>query len=74
MWIGIGVAVAIGSMYAQTLSPEFEVASVKHNMSGATGDQIRLTPGGRFEIRNASLLTLIQNAYHGGSIRSASTS
>jgi len=62
-WIGIGIALTIGWIYAQTPSPEFEVASVKRNMGGAAGDQIRLTPGGRFEITNASLLVLIQNAY-----------
>jgi uncharacterized protein (TIGR03435 family) len=61
--IAVAIVVIVGSMRAQTPGPQFEVASVKHNVSGATGDQIRIAPGGRFEIGNQTLRMMIQNAY-----------
>ena len=49
-------------MPAQT-SPSFEVASLRPNRGGSLNTQINLMDGGRLSITNASLKTLIRNAY-----------
>lgn len=41
----------------------FEVASIRRNMSGSMNTQINRMEGGRLSITNASLKTLIRNAY-----------
>ena len=41
----------------------FEVASVKPNRGGGENTGIRLLPGGRISVRNATLKTLIRNAW-----------
>jgi uncharacterized protein (TIGR03435 family) len=41
----------------------FEVASIRQNRSGSPNTNIRLLDGGRFEVVNATLKTLIRNAY-----------
>jgi uncharacterized protein (TIGR03435 family) len=41
----------------------FEVASIRPNRSGSTNTNITLKEGGRFEVVNATLKTLIRNAY-----------
>ena len=41
----------------------FEVASIRQNRSGSPNTNIRLLAGGRFEVVNATLKTLIRNAY-----------
>jgi uncharacterized protein (TIGR03435 family) len=52
---------------AQMVSPQtpthFEVASVKRNMSGEKGEQIRVRPGGLLEVQNMSVRSLIQSGY-----------
>jgi uncharacterized protein (TIGR03435 family) len=47
----------------QTASVEFEAASIKANHSGAPGGSMRSTPGGRLDIVNTTLQTLIRYAY-----------
>jgi uncharacterized protein (TIGR03435 family) len=46
-----------------TLTPAFEVASVKRNVSGEQGSSIRREPGGRLTARNMPLRALITFAY-----------
>src|SRR5687767_11257419 len=41
----------------------FEVASIKRNVSGDPGSQIRVQPGGQIVVTNNSLYNLIRNAY-----------
>jgi uncharacterized protein (TIGR03435 family) len=41
----------------------FEVASIRQNRSGSANTNIRLLDGGRFQVVNATLKTLIRNAY-----------
>ncbi len=41
----------------------FEVASIRRNLSGSQNTQINVSDGGRVTITNASLKTLIRNAY-----------
>jgi uncharacterized protein (TIGR03435 family) len=41
----------------------FEVASIRRNLSGAMNTRINLLPGGRLVINNATLKTLVRNAY-----------
>jgi uncharacterized protein (TIGR03435 family) len=41
----------------------FEVASIKRNVSGDPGSQIRVQPGGQMTVTNNSLYNLIRNAY-----------
>lgn len=41
----------------------FEVASIKRNVSGDSGSQIRVQPGGQIVVTNNSLYNLIRNAY-----------
>jgi uncharacterized protein (TIGR03435 family) len=41
----------------------FEVASIKRNVSGDQGSQIRVQPGGQIVVTNNSLFNLIRNAY-----------
>jgi uncharacterized protein (TIGR03435 family) len=43
--------------------PAFDVVSVRPNRSGAEGQSGRVLPSGRLTMTNASLRTLIQNAY-----------
>ena len=44
-------------------TPAFEVASIKPNKSGETGNVFRLSPNGRFSATNAPLKELIRVAY-----------
>jgi uncharacterized protein (TIGR03435 family) len=41
----------------------FEVASIRRNISGDQGSQIRVQPGGQIVVTNNSLYNLIRNAY-----------
>jgi uncharacterized protein (TIGR03435 family) len=47
----------------QSVSPSFEVASIKPNHSGAAEGGIRVQPGGRFAWTNMTLKQLIATAY-----------
>jgi uncharacterized protein (TIGR03435 family) len=49
---------------AQTASPAFEVISVKPNKSGEAGARVGMSPNGRFQATNVTLLALIRNAYN----------
>jgi uncharacterized protein (TIGR03435 family) len=44
-------------------APVFEVASIHQNLSGNPNTRINLLPGGRLVIVNATLKTLVRNAY-----------
>ena len=50
---------------ATTATPRltFEVASIRKNVSGDPGAQIRVQPGGQMTVTNNSLYNLIRNAY-----------
>jgi uncharacterized protein (TIGR03435 family) len=48
---------------AQTLSPAFDVASVRVNKSGDPSRSVRAMPGGRFEATNAPLRNVIRFAF-----------
>ena len=48
---------------AQTVSPRFDVASVRVNKSGDPSRSVRAMPGGRFEATNAPLRNLIRFAF-----------
>ena len=41
----------------------FEVASIRRNLNGSQNTGIKLLPGGRISVENATLKTLIRNAY-----------
>jgi uncharacterized protein (TIGR03435 family) len=43
--------------------PSFEVASIRRDLSGSQNTQINVSEGGRVTFTNASLKTLIRNAY-----------
>jgi uncharacterized protein (TIGR03435 family) len=51
------------SSSAATTRQTFEVASIKRNVSGDPGAQIRVQPGGVMTVTNNSLYNLIRNAY-----------
>jgi uncharacterized protein (TIGR03435 family) len=63
----VGLLVNLSRVQAQAPQaaalPTFEVASVKLNKSGELGTQIRLAPGGRLTATNATLRSLIAQAY-----------
>jgi uncharacterized protein (TIGR03435 family) len=54
-------AATCGALYAQ--APAFEVASVKRNTSVDSRQNARFLPGGRIEVTNMPLRTLIRVAY-----------
>src|SRR5918995_753038 len=41
----------------------FEAVSIRRNVSGSGGMSMGVQPGGRFVAVNATMLTLVQNAY-----------
>ena len=48
---------------ARPASLQFEVASIKRNLSGSTDDRMTVAPGGRLVASNIPILTLIRNVY-----------
>jgi uncharacterized protein (TIGR03435 family) len=60
-WLVVLMAGMAASAQAQS-PPAFEVASIKRNLSGGTNTQINIS-NGRFVATNASMKTLIRNAY-----------
>jgi uncharacterized protein (TIGR03435 family) len=56
------MAIAAQSAWGQA-APSFEVASIHRNRGGSLNTQIDTSGGGRLTITNASLKTLIRNAY-----------
>ncbi|HEX4138093.1 MAG TPA: TIGR03435 family protein [Bryobacteraceae bacterium] len=60
---GLAVILSAGFSLAQTTAPSFDVASVKRNATGAAGEQVRVMPGGRLEVRNMTLRMLVQQSY-----------
>jgi uncharacterized protein (TIGR03435 family) len=61
--IGLAVLLAgIQGLAQAQFQPAFEVASIRRNLSGGMNTQIHLSPG-RLTVTNASLKTLIRNAY-----------
>ena len=76
LYSGITIALFAVTMTAQSQTspaqrpPEspgarltFDVASIKRNVSGDPGAQIRVQPGGQMTVTNNSLYNLIRNAY-----------
>src|SRR6516165_2718568 len=62
VWLLVMMAPLVATPLSQwTIS--FEVASIRQNRSGSGNTNIRLLAGGRFEVVNATLKTLIRNAY-----------
>jgi uncharacterized protein (TIGR03435 family) len=65
----IAVHAVIGAQSPAVPKPQaterltFEVASIKRNVSGDQGGQIRVQPGGQIVVTNNSLYNLIRNAY-----------
>ena len=57
-----GLAAVFFALEARAQSPAFEAASIRRNRSGEGNTQINLS-GGRLTVTNASLKTLIRNAY-----------
>ena len=60
------ITILSGLVGAQSPAAErltFEVASIKRNVSGDQGSQIRVQPGGQIVVTNNSLFNLIRNAY-----------
>jgi uncharacterized protein (TIGR03435 family) len=55
--------VAAAAVLAAQAPPAFEVASIKRNVSGAEGAQLRGLPGGRMAITNYTLRDIVRNAY-----------
>jgi uncharacterized protein (TIGR03435 family) len=51
------------SGHANQATDVFEVASVKPNLSGSPNTQIHLADGGRLDVTNATVKTLLRNAY-----------
>lgn len=57
------VFLAASSLVGAQTPASFEVASIRRNMSGSMNTQIDRMDGGRLRITNASLKTLIRNAF-----------
>ncbi len=49
---------------AQNTSQKFEVAAIRPDKSGSQGETVDRHDGGRYSVTNASLQTLILNAYN----------
>ena len=74
MFVFVALTVTILSSLGSAQSPAskpraaadrlvFEVASIRRNISGDQGAQIRVQPGGQIVVTNNSLYNLIRNAY-----------
>ena len=68
--LAVGIAVTTVALVGAQSPPApagprltFEVASIKRNVSGDPGAQIRLLPGGQLSVTNNSLFNLIRNAW-----------
>ena len=61
--IGVGNPPAIRAQSPAAPSPQFDVASIKPNNSGANPSSVRVAPGGRLTAFNASLRSFITQAY-----------
>jgi uncharacterized protein (TIGR03435 family) len=68
--LGFTILTALGGAQSPAANPSgqgerltFEVASIKRNVSGDQGSQIRVQPGGQIVVTNNSLYNLIRNAY-----------
>ena len=59
----LGVAHTLSSAAAGQAPKAFEAVAIRRNMSGSLNTNIQTAPGGRLTITNASLKTLIRNAY-----------
>lgn len=59
----LGAATVHGQTPSPTPAPAFEVASVKPNKSGDPSAFMRIQPGGRVEITNTPLWSLLTQAY-----------
>lgn len=58
------VIVLLAASAAQSQTPQsFEVAAIHRNLSGSQNTNIRIQDGGRLTVINASLKTLVRNAY-----------
>jgi bla regulator protein blaR1 len=58
-----GQVPAVAATTGATLTPAFEAASVKRNVSGEQNSFLHFEPGGRLTVRNMPLRTLIMFAY-----------
>jgi bla regulator protein blaR1 len=67
--VGIGSAPAVRAQSPAVSSPQFEVASIKPDKSGAGPVGMRIQPGGLFTAWNVTLEVLLQNAYSMQSFR-----
>jgi len=63
MWLRIGWLAASFSLYALAQRPVFEVASIKPGNPEARMLRSMVTPGGNLRAENATLRTLIEDAY-----------
>jgi len=63
MWLRIGWLAAAFSLYALAQRPVFEVASIKPGNPEARMLRSMVTPGGNLRAENATLRTLIEDAY-----------
>jgi len=63
--LGMGAAACLVVVNGQTPPKphEFEVASIKENVSGSDNASVRAQPGGRVSVSNNSLRSIIRNAY-----------
>ena len=63
--LGMGAAACLVVVNGQTPTKphEFEVASIKENVSGGDNASVRAQPGGRVSVSNNSLRSIIRNAY-----------
>jgi uncharacterized protein (TIGR03435 family) len=63
--LGMGAAACLVVVNGQTPTKphEFEVASIKENVSGSDNASVRAQPGGRVSVSNNSLRSIIRNAY-----------
>jgi uncharacterized protein (TIGR03435 family) len=61
--LGSAATIRLSGQAADSQSPSFEVASVKHNTSGLPGVRLMFQPGGRLVAENVTLQFLIAAAY-----------
>jgi hypothetical protein len=66
----LGVVVLIGSVAGTSQSaaraqvtPQFDVATLRRNVSAETGAEMRVEPSGQVSIRNYTLFHIVRNAY-----------
>ena len=68
IYLGLAMFGVSGALAAQSAPPatadaQFEVASIRRNVSADTGAQVAIKPGGQLTVTNNTLFNIVRNAY-----------